>query len=80
MRGTLRCLMIAGILFSSTPSMALDFDREIARQEVTTVRVVETLHQNRGRFRQARHVKRKSRKQNKQFQITLLPKKRSRRH
>ena len=81
MRGTLRCLMIAGILLSSTPSMGLDFDREIARQEVTTVRVVETLHKDRGRFRQARHIKRKSRQQrNDNLQVTLLPKKRSRRH
>ena len=78
MSGTFRCLMIAGILFSSFPVMGLDFDREIARQEVVTVRVVETLHQDRGRIRQSGHINRKFRQQRKDFQITLLPKKRAR--
>ncbi|MCB0366986.1 MAG: hypothetical protein H6624_00175 [Bdellovibrionaceae bacterium] len=78
MSGTFRCLMIAGILFSSFPVMGLDFDREIARQEVVTVRVVETLHQDRGRIRQARHIKRKFRQQSNDYKVTLIPKKRTR--
>ncbi|MCC7405355.1 MAG: hypothetical protein IT288_13235 [Bdellovibrionales bacterium] len=75
MSGTLRCLMIAGILLTSVPTFGLDFEREIARQEVVTVRVVDTLHKNRGRVKDARHINRKS--QQNAFQVTLIPKKRT---